>query len=208
MNKQNREFQAIIGHLLDLYRICSFQFSNPHSYTKFRAIKSLQERTESDVFIETGTYLGVTTNRCSPLFKEIYTVELDKKLANKAKSFLSRNKNTEVLEGDALEQLPKLLKREHVKNVLIFLDGHFSGRDTACGNLPEPAIEELKIIAQHKDKINAVLIDDFRLFGKEPGFPNKSTLFKVIEDYLPEFDVSVYLDQISLLRRDKAKLGS
>ncbi len=201
MNKQNKEFQARIGHLLDLYRIARFNFSYGHSYTKFRAIKALKNKTNSKNLIETGTYLGVTTKRCAPLFEKVYTIELDVELSEKARKFLSNKKNVKVLQGDVLEQLPIIFKNQQPSDTLVFLDAHFSGADTACGNLPEPAIEELKILSQYKSKINAILIDDFRLFGEDPGFPEKSKLFEAIEKYLPEYKTVVHLDQIYLIKR-------
>ncbi|MEH1816454.1 MAG: rRNA adenine N-6-methyltransferase family protein [Nostoc sp.] len=207
MNKQNKNFEAIIGHLIDLYNIATFRFVNaPHSYTKFRAIKASQIATQSKNFIETGTYLGVTTRRCAPFFENVYTIELDKELAKKANTFLKPNKNVQVFQGDTLDILPELLRQEIVKDCLIFLDGHFSGGITACGSLAEPAIEELKIIAMYKNKVNAIIIDDFRLFGTEPGFPSKTNLFQLIEDNFPEFNITVHLDQLILNRLNKKHL--
>ncbi|MGJ5673019.1 MAG: O-methyltransferase [Nostochopsis sp.] len=196
MNQQNRDLQAYAGHLLDLYQIASFKFSNLHSYTKFRQIQSWQKRTNASVFIETGTFLGVTTKRCAPIFSKLYTIELDENLAAQAKSFLSKNKNIEVIQGDALKILPKLLEREEIDNALVFLDGHFSGGITACGDSPEPAIEELKILAEHKSKIKCIIIDDFRSFGTEPGFPKKFELLKSVEEYFAKYHITVHLDQL------------
>jgi Ribosomal RNA adenine dimethylase len=200
MNQQNREFQAIIGHLLDLYRLSKFTFSNPHSYTKFRAIASTKEKVNAKNFIETGTYLGVTTRRCAPHFDRVYTIELDSELAKKASEFLRPKQNVKVLQGDALDILPTILSQD-IDDILVFLDGHFSGGVTACGDMPEPAIEEIKILSQSKSKLAGIIIDDFRLFGTEPGFPSKSSLFKAIEEYLPEFAVTVSLDQVIITRQ-------
>jgi hypothetical protein len=200
MNHQNREFQAVMGHLLDLYRLAAFKFSNPHSYTKFRAINSLRKQVSAKIFIETGTYLGVTTRRCAPMFEKVYTIELDQKLAQQAKDFLAPNGNVEVLQGDVLLILPKVLEKP-ICDALIFLDAHFSGGVTACGDIPEPAIEELKVLSPVKDKIAGIIIDDFRLFGTEPGFPSKSALFEAIETYFPNFAVTVALDQVLILRQ-------
>lgn len=196
MNKPDQKFQAFTGHCIDLYRIASFNFKNPHSYTKFRQIKSIQEKTNSTVLIETGTYRGVTTKRCSYIFERIYTIELDEKLATEAATYLANKKNVEVIQGDALEVLPKILESDGLNNVLVFLDGHFSGGETACGNLPEPAVEELRIISKYKDKIKGVVIDDFRLFGTEHGFPKKSDLLKSAEGYFDDYDINVHLDQL------------
>jgi hypothetical protein len=201
MSNQNNYIRAIIGHVVDLYKIASFDFSNPNSYTKFRAIKSLQKKTNSTTLIETGTYLGVTTKRCAPIFEKVYTVELDETLANKAKNFLSSEKNVKVVQGDGVDFLTTILEDKSIDNVLIFLDGHASGGDTACGDLPEPAIEELKIIAHHKSKVNAVIIDDFRAFGTDAGFPSKSEVIRAIEDDFKEYNLSIHLDQILIVKK-------
>jgi hypothetical protein len=200
MNRQNKEFQAVIGHLVDLYRISSFDFSNPHSYTKFRTIISTKKKTQAKNIIETGTYLGVTTRRCASHFEQVHTIELDAELARKATDFLRPQKNVCVHQGDALEILPLILQRD-MSDILIFLDGHYSGGETACGSMPEPAIEEINIISYFKTKVKAIIIDDFRLFGAEQGFPSKSNLFKAIEEQLPEFELVVHLDQILITRR-------
>jgi len=199
MNKQGRELEAIAGHFLDVYRLITFKFLYPHSYTKFRAIKSLKSQLNAKTFVETGTYLGVTTRRCAPVFEKVYTIELDEKLAQKANKFLARKKNVEVIQGDATEKLAYVFNHD-VRDALVFLDGHFTGGDTACGDMPEPAIEELKLLSQFKKDIVAIIIDDFRLFGTEAGFPSKSSLFQSIEEYFPGFKVNVALDQILITR--------
>lgn len=127
MNKQNRELQAYVGYLVDIFRIATFRFSNPHSYTKFLAIKNLQKQTNAKVFIETGTYLGVTTNRCAPLFDRVYTIELDSELAEKASLFLAKWSYVKVIQADATVALKELFEAEDFKDALLFLDGHASG---------------------------------------------------------------------------------
>lgn len=202
MNKQNRNIQALIGHIVDIYRLITFNFENPHSYTKFRAIKSMAYKTKSQIFIETGTYLGVTTDRCAPFFEKVYTIELDEHLAKQATNFLSRRKNVEVIQGDALEVLADILQQQSTQNILIFLDGHFSCGETACGDFPEPAIEELRIISRYKDRVNVVIIDDFRCFGEHIGYPSKSSLLMACEEYFNDFKLRVYLDQVILIREE------
>jgi Ribosomal RNA adenine dimethylase len=200
MNKQNQYLQALTGHILDLYLLASFQFNNPHSYTKFRQIKSLQKKTKASVFIETGTYLGVTTKRCAPIFSKLYTIELDDNLAKKAEEYLSNNKNIKVIQGDATKILPGLLEREEINDALVFLDGHFSGGITACGDQPEPAIEELKLLAKYKSQINCIIIDDFRSFGNDLGFPKKFELLKAAEEHFESYQITVHLDQLIIAR--------
>jgi Ribosomal RNA adenine dimethylase len=196
MNKQDKGFQAYTGHLLDIYRIVTFQFKNPHSYTKFKQIKNFALNSGAKSLIETGTYLGVTTKRCASLFKNIYTVELNEQLAEQASKYLANNKNIEVIQGDAVKALPMILAKPNVEDVLIFLDAHFSAGVTSCGDNPEPALEEMEILARYKNKIKCIIIDDFRCFGNDAGFPKKSSLLKSIEDNFADFDIMIHLDQV------------
>jgi hypothetical protein len=203
MNKQGAHFAAFGGHLVDLWRLVSFQPSNPHSYSKFRNIKSVAKRTGATQMIETGTYLGNTAMRCAPHFQKLYTVELDKELVAKATVYLTKRKNVEVIQGDALAELPKILARPDVNNLLVFLDGHFSGGVTAHGDVPEPACEEVEVLRQFKSKIRAIIVDDFRCFGTDAGWPTKSALLHSLETcFNDDFDIAVHLDQVLITRKN------
>lgn len=195
--------RGLVGYLVDLCRIVRFQFSNPHSYTKFRIINAVRRRTGSETFVESGTNLGRTADRCAGVFKQVITIELDNVLADRAAKFLGSRANVEVIRGDAVTELPQILSRPDLKGALVFLDGHFSGGDTACGELPEPAIEEIAILGRFVGKIRAVIIDDFRCFGTEMGFPMKSNLLRQIEICFPveEFETRIEMDQAIILRR-------
>jgi hypothetical protein len=60
----------------------------------------------------------------------------------------------------------------------------------------------LIILSKFSDKISGIIIDEFRLFGTEPGFPSKSSVFQSIEQLFPRFDVTVALDQILILKKN------
>lgn len=202
MNKQGSHFAAWGGHLVDLWRLVRFQQRNPYSYSKFRNIKSAARRTGATQMIETGTYLGNTAMRCAPHFQKLYTIELDKDLAASAAAYLAKRKNVEVIQGDALAELPKILERPEVKDLLVFLDGHFSGGITAHGDVPEPACEEIEVLGRFKDKIRSIVIDDFRCFGNDAGWPTKSALLHSVETHFNDgFDISVHLDQVLVTRK-------
>jgi hypothetical protein len=208
MNKQGATLAAYGGHLADLWRLWRMRsVTNPYSYTKFRIINMLRKLTGAKVMVETGTYLGNTADRCARKFDKVYTVELDQDLARRATEFLKRRPNVRVIQGDGLVELPKVLELPEVDNVLIFLDGHYSGGITAKGDLPEPAADELKAIAPFKHKVRAVIIDDFRSFGKEPGFPRKSDLFRSIEENMGGgYTATVHLDQVIVARTEYGAL--
>src|SRR5438477_5821033 len=127
MNKLYLYCRGFAGYIQDLYRIAGMNFSNPHSYTKFLVINKLRKSTGATVFIEAGTYRGVTTARCAAVFDKVYSIELDPTLAAAATKYLSRKRNVNVIQGDALQVIPELLENDGLSDVLLFLDGHFSG---------------------------------------------------------------------------------
>jgi len=191
------------GWITDMYLMSTCRLKNPHSYLKFLAIDQARKTTGSTTFVETGTYLGGTAHRCSKVFESVYTIELSETLAERAKKNLAGARNVEVIQGDAVVELDRLLESRPIDRATVFLDGHFSGGDTSCGTVAEPAIQELAILARHRDRINAVIIDDFRNFGVEPGHPPKSRLIQAIEAHFPEtdFTLQVQNDQVIVTRR-------
>lgn len=196
------QFRGWAGYIQDLYRIAGINFSNPHSYTKFLVINKLRKRSGATVLIEAGTFRGVTTARCSSVFDRVYSIELNPKLAAAATRYLGKKNNVKIIQGDALQVIPELMQKEKLSNVLLFLDGHFSGGETACGDKPEPAPEELQSLEPYKENIRAIVIDDLRSFGTESGFPRKSELLRSAEDTFGSgFDITVFLDQLIIMRK-------
>jgi hypothetical protein len=206
MDWAGRDLRAIGGHLIDLYRLLAFDVRNPHSLSKFRNIDVLRRRTGARTMIETGTYKGVNAARCARMFDRVYTVELDPKLAREAKASLARWSNLEVIEGDGLVELPRLLARPDVQDVLVFLDGHFSGAGTATSDAPEPAVLEIEVLARYRDKVRAVVIDDFRCFGVDPDVPTKAELLRALETHLDgDYEIWVHFDQVLVARRPSGR---
>ena len=202
MNQQRRPLHAFAGHLLDLYRLITFNPRNPHSYSKFRNLRAVQRRTGASMLLETGTFLGVTTNRCAPHFERIYTVEIEPALAAQARRFLARHAHVEVVLGDADVEVRRLFNDKKIVNALIFLDGHFSAGFTGSADNPEPAVSIMEFLSQHADQIAAIVIDDYREFGTQTGWPTKWRLTKTAEEMFAPlgFRLTVHLDQMLLER--------
>jgi hypothetical protein len=195
-----------VGHIADLFNLLRFTYANPHSFSKYRQLIAVARRTGARVLIETGTFRGVTTRRCARHFSRIYTIELDHDLAVMAKRTLKAYRNCEVIEGDATREVTKILKRSDVGNdLLLFLDGHFSGIGTARGECEEPALDVLKVIANHKRRVAGIVIDDFREFGCQPGWPTKGELLKSVEQLFPgrEFTIWIHMDQVLVMRNPR-----
>lgn len=120
-------------------------------------------------FIETGTYHGNGIQRVLDEYEKIHSIELSEKYAlEAAKKFLSNPKVT-VYHGNSKEVLPHLLETIP-EPVTIFLDGHYSGGETAIGDeivdgfSSAPLLAELEIIMQ-RPYDDIVVIDDTRMFG-------------------------------------------
>ncbi len=187
----------------DLAEAACGTLSQPQAYTKYRLINRLRKQTGSRVFIETGTFRGETAARCAAVFDQVITVELDDGLAASATRRLHVYKNIRVLQGDALLMLPKIFQDPSVHDAFVFLDGHFSGPGTACGDSPEPAADELAVLSRFQDRIKVIVVDDFRCFGTVPGFPSKAALLAGAEQYFPSdrYKLSVQWDQLWIVRR-------
>jgi hypothetical protein len=122
-------FKGIVGHLIDVFSLCTLNYErNPHSYTKFKLIDGLGKKTGAKVFIETGTFRGVTALRCSETFESVYTVEIDQKFYEQAKEALSYKSNINCLKGDALKFIHHVIKQNNVQNAIIFFRRTLFGR--------------------------------------------------------------------------------
>ena len=196
MNSQGSLIAAAGGHMVDLWRMLRFDVRNPHSLSKLRQLIAVRNRTGATTIVETGTYLGNTARRASFFFDKVYTIEVDQTLFEKAESFLKPRTNVECLFGDCAVVLPELMARPDVDKVVLFLDGHFSGGETGCGIVEEPAVALLASLAPYRSRIVGIVIDDFRTLTGTDGTPTKSAVFQALEQYFPEFTTNVHLDQI------------
>ena len=192
--------EPILGLLIDVFNASKGRVKNPHSLVKFRMLNELRKVYKSRDFIETGTYLGVTSGRAARKFDHVHTVEISPELHKRASQYLSRYPNVQTYCGDGTVVLQEILSHRELTRAIIFLDGHFSGGITSRGSVPEPAIEELRVIACTQEKVAAIMIDDFRSFGEE-GYPKKSDLLLCVERLFPTFDIAVQFDQLIIFRR-------
>ncbi|MGX9117698.1 rRNA adenine N-6-methyltransferase family protein [Mesorhizobium sp. BHbsci] len=201
MNDPKSILEPIGGYFLDLIaKLRNRQFV-PHSLTKLHNMKTCRDMTGATTAVEIGSYKGVTTKRMSHLFERVISVEIDEALYHQASKRCAGRKNVELLLGDGAKLLPEIATR--VDKALIFLDGHFSGGETGQGDEPEPVLKELDLIAPFISNFVAVVVDDFRLFGVEPGWPRKSEVIQRLETLLPEtqWRLSVLNDQFLAVRK-------
>jgi hypothetical protein len=120
--------------------------------------------------VETGTHLGETVDFISSIKGySVTSIELDDSFyLNACKRFQGR-KNVTLIHGDSGTELPKICKQLD-KPAVFWLDGHFSGSNTAKGIYETPIMAELNAITGTSDN-HVVLVDDARCFASQNDYP-------------------------------------
>ena len=131
---------------------------------------------ENAAWIETGTYMGSTTQFLAKRYPKVTTIEPSAYFFRFSESRLKRSRNVATLFGPSEVHFETALNGNQ-KEVNIWLDGHFSEGGTFLGDSVSPIVHELEIIARHKSKFNSirVFVDDVRLFQRDgwqaTGYP-------------------------------------
>jgi hypothetical protein len=133
----------------------------------------------AEILIESGTFFGDTTWALRNYFRRIYTVEVEVTLAALARERFKGCRSVTPVEGDSATAL-RWICSELDGPSLFFLDGHYSGGITGKGSKVCPVLEELLAIFTLTNYPFRIVIDDARLFGTDPFYPNLA----VIEEFL------------------------
>lgn len=125
-------------------------------------------------WVETGTWLGDTTEFLSGFASHVWTIEPGPALASTAKERFRAVGNVTVIEGLSEEHLDAVVTQLQ-GSVCFWLDGHFSAGDTFQGPSDTPIMDELAVIAGHLKRLQSVvvLVDDVRCF--DPSDPRYAT---------------------------------
>jgi len=121
-------------------------------------------------WVETGTFLGETTELLAKESKLVFTIEPEPNLFEKAKLRFIGQPHIQVINGLSENIFPTLLPTLR-GGINFWLDGHYSGGITHQGPTDCPVREELSSIEKNLslyDKVT-VLIDDVRCFN--PSIP-------------------------------------
>ena len=90
----------------------------------------------------------------------------------------------ELIHGDSGPEMAGVVKRPPGP-ALFWLDGHYSGGDTARGIHDTPINEELRAIFQPGQPDHIVLIDDARCFGDSPTYPTLEEVKQLVQSLRP-----------------------
>ena len=171
--------------------------SPPPHIVKEELIKDYAKTFNTQVLIETGTYLGDMVHAMKKSFSKIISFELDHNLATQAQKRFATDNHIQIIKGDS----GKLLGN-HIASInepcLFWLDGHYSGGITAKGTLETPIKNELSAILSHPVDGHVILIDDARCFNGANDYPTLEELQEFVAARKPEHKFTVEHDVIRI----------
>jgi hypothetical protein len=131
--------------------------------------EEITRRIELSAVVETGTFLGTTTEYFAKSGLPVYTVEIDPRCAAYAAlRFRKRRNQVHAYGGNSTDFLGRLATNPDVPKgrVFFYLDAHV--QDSSRYH-KAPIVEELEIISQHWNE-SLVMIDDFQVPGTSYSF--------------------------------------
>ncbi|HYD05875.1 MAG TPA: class I SAM-dependent methyltransferase [Reyranella sp.] len=128
-----------------------------------RVFHAIDERVPFENYVETGTYLGMTTDflarTAARRGARVYSCELDGRCFAIARRTAGRRANVQLHHGDSVGFLTALLPQLASAVNFVYLDAHGAGR--------LPLREELALLRECPNSV--IMIDDFRV-PSDPRF--------------------------------------
>lgn len=164
----------------------------PHVLRVLTVVRHLM-RSGYPNFVETGTYLGATTEIVAKLGRRVVTVELSPELHARAAERFRPLPNVTCLKGDSGTLMPSIV--DGLDGPAVFwLDGHYS--DVPYGGRGEketPIVEELTAVLTDDRFPHIVLIDDVRCFG-QGDYPTVAEIEALVRRHRPDHAFTVLND--------------
>jgi predicted O-methyltransferase YrrM len=168
----------------------------PSERAKRRHLLSLFQARGHATLVEAGTYLGDTVAYFLPYAKRVISVEIDHTLWEGAQRRFAEIDSVEIIMGDAADEIPRIAGTLN-EPALIFLDGHHSGAGTGRGEEYEPALGILEQLGTTGVAPGStIVVDDLRLFGREPSYPSLDALVSTARTTWPQAGIYAGLDSL------------
>jgi hypothetical protein len=135
----------------------------PH-LVKQRIIREYAERFGLRCLVETGTYMGDMVAAMRRTFDQVYSIELDRVLYERASWRFKNDPHVHLYFGDSATILGEVIPVLSGPT-LFWLDGHYSAGVTAKGATETPVRAELLHVLADTRWRHVALIDDARCFG-------------------------------------------
>jgi hypothetical protein len=156
-------------------------------------------------FVETGTFMGDTTEVARRMFEKVYTIEVKEDLYVQARNRFKPYPSVTCYLGDSSILLGDICKTLD-KPTCFWLDGHYSAGNTGSGAKRVPLYEELELIMTHCKVPCVILIDDCRLFGS--SVTKKSMTDVIFKKKVPDIYGWDVINGPSILEKVSSRLES
>ncbi len=157
-------------------------------------VGKLAELSKASTFVETGTFRGATTRWASSRFDEVHTIELSPELYAEHHAELQQIDGVHCYQGDSAEVLPTIVAGLTDRPAVFWLDGHWSGGETAGEESECPVMSELECLSGRPHDL--ILIDDARLFLCAPPAPHRPEQWPTIHEICSCFDLQATFVQV------------
>jgi predicted O-methyltransferase YrrM len=184
-------------------------WGGPFNGQQFRQylFRGIVEVFKPAAIIETGTFLGTTTEFLANTQLPVFSIEENPRNYGFARARLWRRKNVRLLCGDSRQMLRALLvgplRDLSHSNLFFYLDAHW--------NNDLPLLEELEAIYSQCSSA-VVMIDDFEVSG-EPGYryddygAGKVLTLKTIKSIIGKYQLTVTYPSASAAEEGGARRG-
>ncbi len=172
----------------------------PH-LLKQRAVSEYARAFGLTTLVETGTYYGEMIAAVGSQFQRIYSIELDPRLAEMAKTRFRSQPEVEILQGDSQTVVPQLLRQIN-QRCLFWLDAGYCGWVGEVGN-PNRLSTELYAILNDNSHDHVILMDDADGVNGQGGAPTLQDLVASIQSNYPNRTVEVARNIIRITPRAK-----
>ena len=153
-----------------------------------------------EIFVESGTFLGDTVEALRREFRQVHSIELSRKFYELSRRRLEGAPNVELHLGDSGKVLREIVPALDGP-ALFWLDGHYSGGDTAKGDTNCPVRAELDAIFSGMKHPFVVMIDDARCFRNPEAtdYPSIEEIEQMVAEKRPGMKVEVAMDCIRIV---------
>ncbi len=172
----------------------------PPPLAKREMLLDYKQKHGLQILVETGTFKGDTVEAMRGEFKKVYSIELSEKFYQDAVKRFSGVNNVELRQGDSGKVMSEIVAKLDAPT-LFWLDGHYSGGDTAQGDLNCPVWGELDaIFSAGMKQPFVVLIDDARCFRHVGAvdYPAVSDIETWVKERRPDLGLEVAMDCIRI----------
>src|SRR3990167_2621995 len=154
----------------------------------------LKESFNKNIFFETGTSSGDTSQQALLVFDKVYSTEISEKLYQEAVQKVGLPSNFYLYLGDSPKVLNQILPTIS-QDIVFWLDAHYCGVGAGRDSSDSPILQELAEIKRCYSGKCVIMIDDLRGFYSE-NWPPLSEVIHCLIDINSNFKIITFGDSL------------